>query len=154
MYPISFKLGSFGPDVELNKRILGHLLEALTAIDVDILKKNPALPGLYESGVRYRREPVGQEDWDDIVELYRIGYGDCEDLSAARAAELRVRHGIAARPYVKGPKRLDNGLMLYHVQVQLPDGRILDPSVKLGMGSRPVSPAYTYTIAQTRGIGV
>lgn len=154
MYPISFKLGSFGPNTRLNRRILTHLLEALTAIDVDILKVSPDLPNLYESGVRYRREPVGQEDWDDTVELYRIGYGDCEDLSATRAAELRVRHGIAARPIVKGPKRLPNGLMLYHIQVQLPDGSIEDPSVKLGMGSRPVSPAYTYTIAQMRGIGV
>ena len=154
MYPISFKLGSFGPDPVLNKLILGYLLEALTLVDVAILKRNPDLPNLYDSGVRYRREPVGQEDWDDTVELYRIGYGDCEDLCAARSAELRVRHGIAAKPIVKGPKRLDNGLMLYHIQVQLPDGRILDPSVKLGMGSRTVSPAHTYTIAQMRGIGV
>lgn len=154
MYPISFKLGSFGPNVALNRRILMALLDALTSINVDILKTRPSLPGLYQSGVRYRREAVGQEDWCDYIELLRLGHGDCEDLCCARAAELRVRHNVAARPTVKGPKRLPNGIMLYHIQVQLPDGTIEDPSRKLGMGSRPVPYEHTYTIAQLRGEGV
>lgn len=57
---------------------------------------------------------------------------NCEDLACWRAAELRVRYGIAAIPIFTCKPRA-NGGYLYHITVQLPDGRIEDPSRRLGM---------------------
>ncbi len=57
---------------------------------------------------------------------------NCEDLACWRAAELRVRHGIKAQPTFTWKQR-PNGGYLYHIQVQLPDGRKEDPSRVLGM---------------------
>ena len=85
------------------------------------------IPPLYRSGVRYRREAPGQERWQLPREVYERGFGDCEDLSIWLAAELQLR-GIAARVAV-----LKTGPRLWHAVVQLPDGRILDPSRRLGM---------------------
>jgi len=150
MIPISFKLGSFGraSSPAGNKQILSILLEALTEINEGVYRNNRTLPGLYQSGVVYRREPIGQEDWQDIIDLYQKGYGDCEDLCCARAAELRVRAGTQARPLVKGPKKMPNGVLLYHIVVQYPDGTIEDPSERLGMGTRPEPFEHAYTIAE------
>lgn len=148
MYVIGFKLASFGKSIPFNRRALALLLEALTEINVSIFRSyGDKVPGLYESGIKYRRESIGQEDWCDVVELLRLGFGDCEDLSCYRAAELRVRGGDPnARPFVKGPRRLPGGVMMYHIQVQHGDGRIEDPSLSLGMGSlRDRAPA-TYRI--------
>ena len=153
MYLIHFKLASFGKSIGLNRKILEILLRALTEIDCLILKADRSIPPLYRSGVVYKREAIGQEDWCDLSEVLNLGFGDCEDLACWRAAELIVRHGIAARPIVRGPKRLRNGVMMYHIQVQLPDGSIEDPSKKLGMGretnGEPM-PGLVYTISRRR----
>jgi hypothetical protein len=148
VYVIGFKLASFGKSIPFNRRALALLLEALTEINVSIFRTyGDTVPGLYESGIKYRRESIGQEDWCDVVELLRLGFGDCEDLSCYRAAELRVRHGDAnARPFVKGPRKLPGGVMMYHIQVQHGDGRIEDPSLVLGMGSARDRTPATYRI--------
>lgn len=86
------------------------------------------LPPLYLSGVRYRREPPGREDWIGPVDVYRQRWGDCEDLVAWRVAELREQ-GTPARPYCYQPRP---GLV--HCVVRLPDGSLEDPSRRLGMG--------------------
>ena len=57
---------------------------------------------------------------------------NCEDLACWRAAELRVRYGIAAEPTFIWKVRPGGGY-LYHIQVLYPDGRIEDPSRRLGM---------------------
>ena len=44
---------------------------------------------LYQSGVRYAREPIGSEVWQTALETQQLGKGDCEDLVAWRVAELR-----------------------------------------------------------------
>lgn len=59
----------------------------------------------------------------------RDGYGDCEDLAAARVAELRVKAGIKAVPWLKKKGKI------WHVLVRYPDGTLEDPSRKLGMGA-------------------
>ncbi len=53
-------------------------------------RKGKPLPRLYESGVEYEREPwaKGLEEFADIVTMLRRGWGDCDDLCAARVAEL------------------------------------------------------------------
>jgi hypothetical protein len=151
-------------------------------------------PSVYRSGLHYETEK-GTEIWPDIPSLlmgtmgkgvYPNAWGDCEDLSCYRTAELRelpyhferpapwdktktqvadprypqtadqgtlkeappfssgeeieawpgwkkVRGGIKAKPFAKwrrGPK----GNYHYHALTYLPDGRLEDPSLVLGMG--------------------
>ena len=134
MYRITFALDLFkGPEEQaLSHETLKTLLYALMHVDMLYLRAHPDTPELYASGVRYEEEPPGQEDWQDIPTCLRMRVGDCEDLACWRAAEYRVRHGIQATPIFKAARRPDGG-MLYHIMVQLPDGRIEDPSRRLGM---------------------
>lgn len=99
-----------------------------------------ASPLLYESGIRYARENRCSESLEDracseerfvtIPELYRLGEGDCDDLAAAYAAEARILRGDrGARVHV-----IQWRSGHYHVVVRLGDGRIEDPSARLGMG--------------------
>jgi len=114
-------------------RTLQLMLSALTMINVDFLKVNPSCPRLYDLGVRYEIEPAGREDWQDIPTTIRRKTGDCEDLSSHLAAELQVKDGIAAWPTFTWRMR-PSGAYLYHVLTRYPDGRIEDPSRRLGMG--------------------
>lgn len=153
MYLIGFKLGSFGESISHNREVLTALLEVLVGINVAIMRaqmgKPDEIPLLYESGMRYRRESIGQEDWCDVTELIRLGFGDCEDLACWRAAELRVRFGDpSARAFVKGPRKLPGGVMMYHIQVQNGRGGIEDPSLVLGMGRNRDRGTATYRIRQ------
>lgn len=101
------------------------------------------LKPLYEAGLVYREEPPDSEEWQDVCSLYKQGYGDCEDLACARAAELRGM-GVAAvacirfRRYetTKGP------LTMVHVLVLWPNGHIEDPSARLGMHGGQPGEAY------------
>jgi len=98
--------------------------------DMVWLKYHPRTPALYQSGVYYRPES-GTEEWKTIPYVIADGYGDCEDLGAWRAAELRVS-GINATPDIK-IRQLPTGNWRAHVVVKLPDGTIEDPSAQLGM---------------------
>lgn len=150
------------PDTDSPDRFspLVILLEALTSINEFHLTRGLAtgkpLPRLYDSGVRYREEKPGKEDWPDIPKVISQGWGDCEDLAAYRAAELRVYDGIEAEPVIKwrwiptwkllraGYKKNrlpKDGVWLVHCLVRFPDGSIEDPSKLLGMGGN-----YTETI--------
>jgi hypothetical protein len=85
-------------------------------------------PSLYTSGVRYRREPFGQERWLGPRDVLRLGYGDCEDLVAWRVGELWLQRGMqAAEPRCYAPMP---GLI--HCVVRTPRG-MEDPSRQLGM---------------------
>lgn len=107
------------------------LLETLTRINVRHMQTR-ALPALYESGVRYRREPLGQEKWWPARDVVRQGHGDCEDLCAYRAAEL-IRAGVDAKAVCYSPRA---GLVHCIVVYRRPDGTLAkeDPSRVLGMG--------------------
>ncbi len=108
-------------------------LAALTTVNRLILRTAAAngqpFPELYESGVRYKRQH-GPERFRPIPEVYRRRGGDCDQLGAWRAAELRER-GINA---IAIPMQVNDHL--YHVVVRYPDGRIEDPSKRLGMRSK------------------
>jgi type II secretory pathway pseudopilin PulG len=84
------------------------------------------LPPIYAAGVRYIRRDPG-ERWQTPTETKRRGGGDCEDLATWRAAELRL-HGEPARVIVY---RSAPGVL--HAVVRRGDGRIEDPSRRLGM---------------------
>ncbi|MGP1665004.1 MAG: hypothetical protein ACTS5I_03625 [Rhodanobacter sp.] len=102
-------------------------VSGLALIDLALLQANPGMKPLYESGVRYVREGPGHEKWQPITQLYARKMGDCEDLAAARCAELRLKgedatiHVALIRP----------GLI--HIRVRRGDGSIEDPSKRLGM---------------------
>ena len=85
--------------------------------------------------VRWRPEPYTDgEHFDDSATVQRRGWGDCDDLAPALAAELRATgRDPRARAVVRksGPSR-------WHAVVRTSDGRILDPSKWAGMG-RPQS---------------
>ena len=117
-----------GFDIPAARAPLAAALAGLVAVN-DVLLATRNLPPLYRSGVRYRRE-AGTEDWSTAPVVLKRGFGDCEDLAAWRAAELR-KLGIPANAIVKrtGPR-------MFHAVVQWPDGRIEDPSKVLGMKGR------------------
>jgi hypothetical protein len=110
--------------------VVRHLLEALAGINADHMRAHPT-PKLYASGVRYRREPRGLEQWLSVPEVIARGYGDCEDLAAWRVAELRSQ-GEHATFGVSGQQR-DNGKWTFHITVHRGDGTPEDPSRRLGM---------------------
>lgn len=118
---------------ELTPQYLQCLLDCLTAINLAFLRTNPRVPLLYQAGVRYVREKKGQERWASIPIVLALGQGDCEDLSCWLAAEEQLR-GIPARAVGKGVQTRRGAL--YHITVHYPDGRIDDPSKRLGMSKK------------------
>jgi len=120
-------------DVPAAAPALNAVLEGLTALDAVLLAASERKPSLYEQGVRYEPEPRGQEDWVNVRGVYRRRRGDCEDLAALRAAELRVYEGEPARA-VAYPSRRGPGK--FHAVVLRADGSIEDPSRLLGMGDK------------------
>lgn len=122
-------------DLPLGEYALAVLLEALIRIDAAYLSRYPNVPPLYRTGVRYKRQEDGQEDWHDVPTAIRAGVTDCKVLAAWRCAELRLS-GIHARPYlVRQPRTGKNGrpVYFYHIQVLWPNGYAEDPSRVLGM---------------------
>jgi hypothetical protein len=109
-----------------SKAVYDAALEGLVRIDERIIEGG-GVPRLYDSGARYRRER--QDVWRHAGDVAVEGYGDCEDLAAYRAAELRVSGedpGAYAYTYETGPRR-------YHAVVGRSDGSMEDPSLALGM---------------------
>lgn len=109
------------------EKIYEHMLEGLVRVN-EQLYRDRHLPSIYTSGVRYRREPT--EVWRNAEEVLSGGWGDCEDLAAARAGELRAKGESRAKVVVRrtGPK-------MTHALVQRGSGKIEDPSKRLGMNS-------------------
>lgn len=141
---IQFVLPSFDPGTKDSVRILSSLVSSLALANLRYLHKNPQTPALYDLGkrglVRYQREPRGKEEWCDLLEVYRRGWGDCEDLAAWRCAELQFRK-IPAVPNIRF--RRVGKQTIYHVTVLTvaeKDGKkgIVeeDPSRLLGMRAR------------------
>lgn len=101
---------------------LSAAAEGLAAVNFALIRAGGDFPGIYESGVVYRGEPVGTEEWLTIPEILARGAGDCEDLSAWRAAELREQ----GEPAVVEVRH--NSIGSYHAVVRRADGTIEDPS--------------------------
>ena len=109
-------------------------LEGLVGVDEEILRRNPDLPTLYESGVKYKLPP--HRVWRYPHEIVRDGWGDCEGLSCWRAAELHVSGAdpdARVMVYRSGPRR-------WHAVVGRGDGLIDDPSIVCGMRERQGMP--------------
>lgn len=87
----------------------------------------PASP-LY-SGVRYKREGSGLEEWWIASRVLQMGHGDCEDLNSWAVAGLRETgedSGARMVLYRTGPR-------LFHAVGMLSDGTIYDVCPALGM---------------------
>jgi hypothetical protein len=107
------------------------VLDGLANANVAAWRLNPNLPLLYESGVRYRREPAGQREyWKNYPAILKDRFADCDDLSAARVGELRALNidpGARVFIYRTSPRTL-------HAVVKRSSGLLEDPSRVLGMG--------------------
>lgn len=142
-------LGAFrrGAEKGLQKKVLETYFEAMTRANEVFHKLHPTAPLLYDSGVKYRNDPVAcnrhgvciGELWLDYPSILRHGFEDCDGLSAALAGELRARapNSVGARRRPAAAVRLKTTRKpgLWHaVVVDLETGEVFDPSRKLGMG--------------------
>lgn len=120
--------------------------EGLTLVNVDQMRRR-VFPPLYSSGIRYKVERG--EQWQPAAALLANRSGDCEDLSAYRAAELRVS-GVDPDARVTIYKSRPR---VYHAVVRRGDGSLEDPSLRLGMkphGAAGVGyPPWTATAPRT-----
>ena len=137
------------------------LLNWLARTNARILRENPGLPGVYQSGVVYKRETT--ETWSDYINLLAQGWEDCDSLAAARAGELLARgyqalgpgdggykearrlrlRRIQAEVFLRTRSRPDEP-GLYHCLVRYRVGGrwyLDDPSARLGMLDRRLSSA-------------
>lgn len=103
------------------------LLEGLVRLDLSQLRRGLAPPVYAQRRVRYQREERGREEWQSAAHAMKTGGADCEDLAAWAAASYR----LVGVPAVAIVKQVGPGLK--HCLVRLPDGRIDDPSKRLGM---------------------
>lgn len=102
-------------------------LEGLSRVNEAIYKQRPSLPDLYKSGAVYRRETG--EAWRHVADVVGEGWGDCEDLAAARVGWLRAKR-IDRKARVKVVR---TGPRMTHAIVARGNGKIEDPSKTLGM---------------------
>jgi hypothetical protein len=135
-----------GGDVWIKARVpnrqpdLDRALRVLVAINVAILRRAQQLglrfPPLYESGIRYQREPDGREWWQTVLDNVQQREGDCEDLGCHRAAELIA----TGEDPTASAKCIKTGPRMFHCIATRARGTILeDPSAALGM--TPLTPA-------------
>jgi hypothetical protein len=119
---------SRGSTPEENSFALKALLDCLITLDRGYLRGHPGVPSLYASGIVYVRTRA----WLTMDSMLRRGYGDCKSLAAAVIAERAERQGIFCRPVFRDIIRKD-GLLDFHILVQIPNGTYEDPSKVLGM---------------------
>ena len=137
-----------------------RLLNWLAQENAILLRAQPDLPLLYDSGVTYARE--SDETWCDFLNMLAQGHEDCDGLSAARAGELIARGFKALR---KGDEGFDAASQrkvsslhaevllttrsrpdapgLYHCIVRYKVGNRWfrdDPSARLGMNGGRIDP--------------
>lgn len=91
--------------------------------------RHSAAPDLYTSGVVFRPEPQagsGVELYQTIPEVLAQGWGDCDDVTGWRCAELLARgvEGVDVAIESRGPR-------VWHAVVKLPNGHTEDVAANL-----------------------
>jgi predicted glycoside hydrolase/deacetylase ChbG (UPF0249 family) len=114
-------------DAELLGHLHGHMLASIANL-ARRAAHGHALPLLYKAGVRYQREPPGSEVWQLPHESYALHTADCEDLATWFVAERHLLGDHAWQVHVKFINPT-----LRHILAIHDDGRLEDPSAKLGM---------------------
>lgn len=128
------------PKEHVDEDTLGRALEASTAVAQKQLQTGtiPPLEDAIEQGlVKWKPEPASQgfEGFDLPKDVLARGWGDCDDLAAWWAAELRESGADPdAMPIV-----YQSGKNRWHAIVQRGNGDLDDPSQWAGMG-KPGSP--------------
>lgn len=134
---LRLRLFTSNRDKTRSRRAILWLMESLVQINKAYIELNN-VPKLYDTDVIY--QPETGEEWKDVYNILKDGFGDCEDLSCWRTAELRAA-GINARPYIKWRKQ--DGRWIYHALVWTPGDKIEDPSLALGMSGKIIrKPIY------------
>jgi hypothetical protein len=150
-----------------------RLLNWLARENAILLRAQPDLPLLYDSGVTYRRET--DETWCDFLNMLAQGHEDCDGLAAARAGELMARgvralrqgdEGFAAAMQAKAASLPAEVLLttrsepdapgLYHCIVRYRVGSRWfrdDPSARLGMNGGRIDPLVKQRWAARAGAG-
>ena len=103
-----------------------RLLNWLAQENAIILRAQPDLPLLYDSGVVYRRET--DETWCDYLNMLAQGHEDCDGLAAARAGELIAKGWQALR---KGDQGFEQAQQIGDLSAFV-DGTASGPVVLLG----------------------
>lgn len=88
-----------------------------------------SVPPIYSSGVLFRPEPQegsGVELYQTIPEVLAQGWGDCDDVTGWRCAELIAQgvEGVDVALVSRGPRT-------WHAVVKWPDGRVEDVASRL-----------------------
>lgn len=128
---------------EFSLAALRVMLEALVQCNVMwIASHRSEFRPIFTTGVKWEPEQ-GTEDWLSIPEIYKaIAMGkpvDCEDIAAARAAELRLGLGgtrlgpVKAKADIRGRVTGPAGRITMHAFVRYPDSSVEDPSKICGM---------------------
>lgn len=120
------------PEVAIRADVFDAGLETTTRINEALMRSGraPTFSEMLDRGVEWRPEPPGDEHFDHAAIVAARGHGDCDDLSPARAAELRITGedpGARAIAVPSGPRK-------WHAIVRRSDGSTEDPSVAAGMG--------------------
>lgn len=132
-YTIKLSLGAWGLDPEYDLARLVVLQRALQEIARIGYARHPSLPSVYERcRYHWRSESSEGDAYADLAACLERGWGDCADLSPARAAELQERHGINASTLIVELPADEQGRARGHVVVVTP-GWTEDPSLALGM---------------------
>lgn len=114
-----------------------RLLNWLAQENAIIVRAQPELPLLYDSGVVYRREL--DETWCDYLNMLAQGHEDCDGLAAARAGELLARGANALRPGEEG-----------HAEARRAGLATIPAEVMLTTRSRPDAPGLYHCIVRYR----
>jgi len=139
-------------------RVLLALLEVAIMVNVAQFRATPTFPTLARSGVKYTREAAFEfvqgagelvakrRPYDSVRDAWAVlkdGAGDCAHLVAWDVADKHLGRGVPVdtkakpriewrtRTVVKSGRR--KSLRVFHVQTRCGDGRIEDPSARLGM---------------------
>jgi hypothetical protein len=127
------------PSFRLRTDDAANLLDGLVSVNLAQIGRSgipkgrfPVIEAIQSGRLRYRRADPNEhwQTWQELVGPVFSGgqgFGDCEDLSSAVAAELTY-NGIPARTYV-----YKSGGKLYHVVVKTDRWGLLDPSRAAGM---------------------
>lgn len=113
------------------QREIADLVEFVTRQNRWLMRRlgKQQIPPLYDSGLRYRRDPWGpsiQQIPNALTVLHRR-FIDCKGAVPYRLAELREQYPsqhFAVHAY----PRLHAGELMIHLQIRKPDGSIEDPS--------------------------
>ena len=135
-FDIRLDTPGFGSNPAQYAEFVRNGLRDLTMANLYAYHSDPLLPGPYEAGVEYRREPPGNEQFKDVCAVLNDGYGDCEDLACAVAAWRTVRNGELCTPFITWQSSGPNHWQ-YHITVLRADGTREDPSRETGMNREP-----------------